>query len=407
MKLRSLSRHYAVVFVLLFLPVLQGCSSLPTTLAVYGVKALMSIRHSNESAFGYYQLGKYFQQRNELDAAVTAYEKALSVDPDHLESRTALGIVSSLQRKLDVAIEHFRFAVSQAPRSAHLYNNLGHAYYLQGKYSEAIESLETAVGLDSRNHVTVHNLGLAYEGAGRHERAEEAFRKSAEIRSLYASPAASKVVAQHIGTERPSKPATASVNTSGSDLLSKAASRSAKHIHSIISDVSTARAGNHLVARDIDTSTTIILVESNVYELRAPTSAPPTPALPAPGIEQLASVDGTRVGSLEIANGNAIPGLAKSVADQLRRSGFHVVRLTNERPYRRPSTELQYRQNYAETATQLTSVLERRIIVAPTQSLRSDVHLRLVLGHDVITSSALLRPRTSQDDRDKTLVAQR
>jgi len=404
MKPPILSRRQALLLVAAFTPFLQSCSSLPTTLALYGVKALMSVKHSNESAYGYYQLGKYLQERNHLDAAVAAYENALSVEPNHLEARNALGVVSSLQNKLDVAVEHFRSALSLSPRSAHVHNNLGHAYYLQGKYTEAISALESASGLDPRNHTTLRNLGLAYQAAGSVQKAEEAFAKAAATRMRHAS--SDEVVKEQIRTAGAPVRSSPLPDDLARDLASKGSSAATVELRK---EVAARSEGIDGVRRHNNADTTVLLIDSNVYELRVTTPVQQPlaqPAVPATAIAPSSSAN-RRVARLEISNANAVPGLARAVGDQLKRAGFNVVRVTNEVPYRRRSTELQFRDGYTDDATWLAATFQSKVSVAPAQALRSDVQLRLVLGQDVVTSAALLKPETVHGAREKTHVAQR
>ncbi len=384
MKSPTLPRHRALALVLLFPPLLQGCSSLPATVAPYGVKALMSVRHSNESAYGYYQFGKYLQGRNQLEAAAGAYEKAMSLDSAYVEARNALGVINSLQQNLDLAIENFRLAAAQAPRSAHVHSNLGHAYYLQKRYSEAIESLQTAAGLEPRNHTTVYNLGLAYQAAGLKEKADDAFRQASLIQTTYASPHFERVVAQHLGTPQALAQTEPSLDVPSANQAGEL-SRSARSNGSFFEAVFTETGASDLTIRRNDVHPTLALVESNVYELRPAASPPVEPALPPAGSHRSANVVPTKLVRLEVSNANGTPGLAKAVAAQLRRSGFDVVRVTNERPYNRPRTEVEYRDGYTDEARLLALTFKQKGVVVPDESLRADVHVRIVLGHDVGT----------------------
>jgi hypothetical protein len=94
---------------------------------------------------------------------------------------------------------------------------------------------------------------------------------------------------------------------------------------------------------------------------------------------------------IEISNGNGVTGMARSVGDQLKRAGFNVVRLTNQLPFRQPITEIQYRDGRISDAGLLSAAMEQTPIV-PSKALRSDIHVRVVLGRNTLEPTALLNP---------------
>lgn len=387
---------YVVVSMLFVAPLLQSCSSLPATLALYGVKALMSIKHSNESPYGYYQVGRYYQAQNRLDAAEIAYQKALSLDDGYYEAKNALGVIYSMQGKLELAIEHFRSALAQAPRSAHLHNNLGHAYYLQHKYQEAINNLESAAALDPHNQRTLHNLGLAYASAGLAEKSDQAFRTAQTLRARDAIAVSSALgqpgatVREQLGAAPSAANERVAAVASAGDVFSRALAASPSTSSSTATEA--LKAGNsaaEVMLRRSDADATLVLINANVYELRAPKLPAHRQSVPSPRPPQQSSALAERLLRLEVSNGNAIPGMARRVGEQLKRSGVKVVRLTNQVPYRQIVTEIQYREGYTNEADKLASSLPKHVVIVRGNALRPDIHVRLVLGRDVQNELAL------------------
>ena len=386
---------YLVGAVLFVAPLLQSCSSLPATIALYGVKAMTSIRHSDESAYGYYQLGRIYQSQNRLDDAEIAYKKALSLDERYYEASNALGIIYSMQGNPELAIESFRSALAQAPRLAHLHNNLGHAYYLQQKYQEAIESLQSAAALDPHNQRTLHNLGLAYASGGFADKSEQAFSRARTLRGRDAI-AVFSVLGRSGATAteqlRAMPPVTnervATVASAGnvfSRVLAAPPSANASSATVVLS----ANSAAELFLRRSDADATLVLINANVYELRAPKSTAQRQSVPLPRSLQQSSALAEKLFRLEVSNGNAIPGMARRVAEHLKRSGVNVVRLTNQVPYRQVFTEIQYREGYTNKADELASSLAPHVVISRGNALRSDIHVRLVLGRDVQDELAL------------------
>jgi hypothetical protein len=142
--------------------------------------------------------------------------------------------------------------------------------------------------------------------------------------------------------------------------------------------------------------TSLVEVAPQVFELRTSPrprhfekiEAVPLPPLPEPQ-PRATSMLGFK---LEISNGNGVLGLAKRVAGRLVDAGVRTTRLTNQRPFNHPTTEVQYREGYAAAAAALASKLQHPVQIKPKHDLASHIDVRLVLGKDVLSDVALLAP---------------
>jgi hypothetical protein len=160
--------------------------------------------------------------------------------------------------------------------------------------------------------------------------------------------------------------------------------------------------------RSDEIRSSVLLIESNVYELRVtgPTLQPFSEPAASMTVGEHSAGATKKLARLEISNGNAIRGLARAVSDQLKRAGFNVIRLTNERPFRRQRTELQFRDGYTDVAASFVSRLPKSVNIIPSHTLSVDVDVRLVLGHDVLTTVGLLG--TADGERqDAAIIAHR
>jgi hypothetical protein len=98
---------------------------------------------------------------------------------------------------------------------------------------------------------------------------------------------------------------------------------------------------------------------------------------------------------LEVSNGNGVNNMARRVAEFLDHHGIATGRLTNAASFREPTTYVEYRQGYRAEAVALAETLPRSATAVQTDSLRGDIHLRIVLGQDVRDDVALFEaPRT-------------
>jgi len=114
-----------------------------------------------------------------------------------------------------------------------------------------------------------------------------------------------------------------------------------------------------------------------VYELR--TNAAPTQAAEKSNPE-------TRKFHLEVSNGNGVTGMAKKVANFLHVDGLPTARLTNQKPYQLPTSQIQYREGYQAEALRLKSSLPNPSALIQSEGLRVDIDVRLVLGKDAIAN---------------------
>ena len=142
--------------------------------------------------------------------------------------------------------------------------------------------------------------------------------------------------------------------------------------------------------------TNLVEVAPQVFELRTSPKrqqfekieAVPLPLLPA----QQTRASSTPSFKLEVSNGNGVLGLAKRVAGRLVDTGVRTARLTNQLPFNRPTTEIQYRAGYAAAAAALASKLQHPVQIKPKHDLASHIDVRLVLGKDALSDVALVVP---------------
>jgi protein O-GlcNAc transferase len=92
-------------------------------------------------------LGAAATRLGNLDQAISAFKKAIAINPQHHEAYNNMGNTLSAQGKLDEAIQAFNKAISLKPDYIEAYNNLGVAFRTQGKLDKAIEAYKKALAL--------------------------------------------------------------------------------------------------------------------------------------------------------------------------------------------------------------------------------------------------------------------
>jgi len=98
--------------------------------------------------------------------AVSAYEKALEIDPDHADAHVNLGRLLHEQGAPAAAEEHYRRALEADAEHETAAFNLGVALEDLGKASAAIEAYRRAITIDPDNADAHYNLAGIYERRG-------------------------------------------------------------------------------------------------------------------------------------------------------------------------------------------------------------------------------------------------
>jgi len=106
--------------------------------------------------------------KKQYDAAVPAWEKAVSLDPDDARAHNNLGIALAGAGKMSGAVEEYRKSLTLNAHSSQTENNLGSALAEEGNLEEARQHFETALGINPDNASAEVNLGNALSAEGGH-----------------------------------------------------------------------------------------------------------------------------------------------------------------------------------------------------------------------------------------------
>jgi hypothetical protein len=136
-----------------------GCATLePQVSKAWKVEPVLDVRHTIQSAQGYFTLGRYYDGMRMWDKSIEAYRKAIAADGGHIEARNGLGVALAQRWRHDDAEAAFREAIALAPNAAHVRSNLGYVLMLAGKPLEAVRELRAAVALDKTDATAIANL---------------------------------------------------------------------------------------------------------------------------------------------------------------------------------------------------------------------------------------------------------
>ncbi len=131
-------------------------------------------------------MGASAAQIGQLDDAILAFEKAISIKPDYAEAYNNMGLALKDQGKVKEATEAYNKALSIKPDFADAYHNAGNILQEQGKLDEAIQAYSKALSIKPDNADAYNNMGVALKDQDNLEEAIEAYNKAVSIKPDYA-----------------------------------------------------------------------------------------------------------------------------------------------------------------------------------------------------------------------------
>jgi predicted CXXCH cytochrome family protein len=137
--------------------------------------------HDGDRAESYANLAILRENQNDLNAAETAYRKAIAVDPHFLQASQNLAVFYSAQHRNSEAEEVLRAALKIAPNEAEFHYSLGLLLAEEERYEEAHESMRNAVENQMQQPRRLYNYALILQRTGRLTEAEQAFERGLQI----------------------------------------------------------------------------------------------------------------------------------------------------------------------------------------------------------------------------------
>jgi tetratricopeptide (TPR) repeat protein len=134
------------------------------------------------NAWGHYMLGLSAWKSGDLAKSEQAFEKALSVDPQHVKSLVNLSRVFIEQKRYDDALARLSSAAEIDPESTEVQRLLGRTYQTQGKTDEAVSAYRRAIELNELDAWSMNNLGLVFLETKRADEALPLLTKATELR---------------------------------------------------------------------------------------------------------------------------------------------------------------------------------------------------------------------------------
>jgi tetratricopeptide (TPR) repeat protein len=123
-----------------------------------------------------FEFGKVCLQRNLLEDALLALEKAVALKPDRDPYVYVLASANVARGNLSKAASLFARILQKHPHDAVVKYSIGAVNYLQGKYPEAESLLKQSLRAQPEQVAASYYLGLTYDARGQDELAVTVFR---------------------------------------------------------------------------------------------------------------------------------------------------------------------------------------------------------------------------------------
>jgi arylsulfatase A-like enzyme/Flp pilus assembly protein TadD len=139
-----------------------------------------ALKFNSQNYRVWYELG-HLESRTDKPAAVRAYEKAITIQPNFAPVRRDLGMLQFQQQNYSEAAEHLGKAADLGLDEAPLFNFLGISYSRTDRLQKAVATYQRALKLDP-DYAEAHlNLGFAYQRLGRAEQAGKEYDQACRL----------------------------------------------------------------------------------------------------------------------------------------------------------------------------------------------------------------------------------
>jgi len=138
-----------------------------------------------KNASTYFKRGNTYRRKGQFHQAISAYTKALELNPTYHEAYNHRGIANRNIEQYDQAISDYNKAIELSPKDAVYYNNRGFAYDQKGEYDQAISDYNKAIAIDPGYALAYCNRGLILAKKRDYNQAISDFNKALQIDSKY------------------------------------------------------------------------------------------------------------------------------------------------------------------------------------------------------------------------------
>ncbi|MFA7114511.1 MAG: tetratricopeptide repeat protein [Candidatus Omnitrophota bacterium] len=121
----------------------------------------------------FFNQGQIKLSEAKYDTVIEYCEKALKEYPEHILSKTLLGMAYCQLNEPDKALDLLEYVKQKAPNYSPVFYNIGLAYVLKNDYEKAKDAFQEAIRLNDNDIFSYYQLALTYYNTGNYEPARE------------------------------------------------------------------------------------------------------------------------------------------------------------------------------------------------------------------------------------------
>ena len=125
----------------------------------------------------HYNLGLAYYHDGKIEKAITAYEKAIQLEPNFADAYGGLGVIYWRTGDFDAAIRHCQKAIKIAPENIEFHQNLTQIYWQKGMYDRAAIGYRIILELNPSDENALHHLGIILLSKQAYDEAVSCFQK--------------------------------------------------------------------------------------------------------------------------------------------------------------------------------------------------------------------------------------
>ena len=129
----------------------------------------------------HYNHGHALHSTADLDGALSAYKRAIALEPNYARAHSNLGAIYQQRQQLDQAVREYRIALTLEPDAVETLNNIGLCYAGLGQTEQALSFYKRALELDVHQAEVWLNLGLLLRSRGEGQAAARALGRALNL----------------------------------------------------------------------------------------------------------------------------------------------------------------------------------------------------------------------------------
>ena len=139
------------------------------------------VRMDNKDPEIIYKLGVAYEKNKQLEPAIKAYQKVISLKPDYVKAHYRKALLLIRKQDYENALTFLEKAVEIKPDSAELYFRLGQASDRLKEYKKAIDYFNKAVEINPDFLAAYKNMALTYDSMDDHKGSLKCLKRALEI----------------------------------------------------------------------------------------------------------------------------------------------------------------------------------------------------------------------------------